>query len=287
MLVGGLLFVLVGIALADAKSDLESRKRELDTVKRDFDSARSGLTEYLEDSRDIRSLDLAQLEQLIIAICGSDIERNGDTAWELADDMTEKAQDTVEDEWDDLVKEHDEIEDDLEDLLNDIKSLRDNVKSLPEDDDIKADRAALLDELGKLLESADRAMTQLQDDYKAAANVKNGVMQGASNPRIRAAMEYGKLKHEEMQRGCHAAEVVLSSGRPDCIMFNKDDCQIIEFKPDSVGESAARDQASRYVSDVQNEFKADDRAKQNCKVDSSGVHQYTVIGKTYRACTAK
>lgn len=286
-LAGSALVVLVGLAVADARSDLESRKRDYDNLKRELGEATSDLAEYLEDSRDIRSLDLAQLEQLIIAICGSDIERSNDDAAELAKDMTSKAKDQVEDEWEDLSKEFGEIVGELEDILDDAKSLRDSVKSIPEDDDVKSDRQALLDDVIRLIDAADRAMAQVQEDYKAAANVKNGVMLGANNPRIRAAMEHGKDKHTEMQRDCHASEVVLSSGRPDCVMFDQDDCKVVEFKPSSVGESAARDQASRYISDVQTYFKDDERAVKNCKKDSSGVLQFTAVGKTYPACTAR
>jgi hypothetical protein len=280
----GCLLILVGIAVADAQSDLDSRKRDLDSAKREVDSVRSDITEYLRDSREIRALDADLLDKLITAFCGSDIERDGDEAMKLAKEMTKRAKESVEKDWNDLDREFGDVVGELEDLLDDLKGLRNSVSSIPEEDPIKSDRQALLDEIGRVIDSVDRAMAEVQNDHIAASNVKQGTMQGSNNPRIRAAMEHGKVKHQEMQRDCHASEVVLRSGRPDCVMFDNQDCKVIEFKPDSVGDSVARSQAEGYLADVQVYFKDDERAKKNCKVDSSGVHQYTAVSKTYPAC---
>ena len=110
-------------------------------------------------------------------------------------------------------------------------------------------------------------------------------MNGANNPKIRAAMEYGKRKHVEMQSSCHEKEVSLSSGRPDCVMFSKDDCKAIEFKPSSIGVDEAVTQARRYLADVSRYYKDDKRAVENCRTDSSGLPLFTAEGKTYPACT--
>jgi hypothetical protein len=97
-------------------------------------------------------------------------------------------------------------------------------------------------------------------------------------------MEYGKDMHTRLQssRGCDEREVVLSSGRPDCIKFEQDSCKIIEFKPSTYSESAARDQAARYLDDVKRKFKDDDRAKK-CK-QKDGYPEFTPVGETYTAC---
>jgi hypothetical protein len=109
-------------------------------------------------------------------------------------------------------------------------------------------------------------------------------MNGANNPVIRAEMEYGKEKHRSLQssRSCDKREVVLSSGRPDCIKFDSDDCKVIEFKPDS-GNSDAERQARGYVDDVRRKFKDDDRAKK-CKRDADGYPIFRPVGETYSAC---
>jgi hypothetical protein len=152
---------------------------------------------------------------------------------------------------------------------------------------MKSDRSSLLDQIERSVSETDRLYTKLQEDYRSLSNVKEGVLNGANNPKIRAAMEYGKRKHIEMQSSysCDEKEVVVSSGRPDCVKFKKDDCLVIEFKPSSVGESAARTQAERYLKDVQRYFKDDKRAIENCKKDSSGLPIFAPDGRTYPACS--
>jgi len=110
-------------------------------------------------------------------------------------------------------------------------------------------------------------------------------MAGANNPTIRARMEYGKQMHKKMQDDfeCDEKEVVLSSGRPDCIKFDQDDCKVIEFKPDTLTESDAARQASDYLEDVRDKFKDDERAKR-CKQTSEGRPIFEAVGKLYTAC---
>lgn len=128
-------------------------------------------------------------------------------------------------------------------------------------------------------------MEKVQSDRRTLDRVKDGVMSGSNNPTIRARMEYGKEKHKSLQssRGCDERELVLSSGRPDCVKFEADYCKVIGFKPDTWSESAARDQASRYIDDVRRRFKDDDRAKK-CKRDPDGYPIFTPVGETYTAC---
>ena len=109
-------------------------------------------------------------------------------------------------------------------------------------------------------------------------------MKGTNNPILRAKLEYGKQKHAELQGSysCDEREVTLSSGRPDCILFRDNNCQVIEFKPDSWDESKAADQARAYLDDVRERFKDDDRAKR-CKQTDGGA-EYTAVGITYPHC---
>lgn len=130
----------------------------------------------------------------------------------------------------------------------------------------------------------DRVFNKVTADYQTLTNLKEGVMNGSSNPRIRAAMEYGKEKHIYNQRICEEKEVSLSSGRPDCISFQRDSCVVWEFKPDTYSESEAKSQAERYLRDVQDKFKDDPRALENCKKDSDGKPIFEARGVTYPAC---
>lgn len=169
--------------------------------------------------------------------------------------------------------------------MNDAKALRQRAKELQSQDSIKDDAARLWSEVDRLVDSADRVMTGIQGDRSTLDRVKEGVMNGSNNPTIRARMEYGKDRHKSLQssRSCDEREVVLSSGRPDCIKFETDACKVIEFKPDTWSESAAREQAARYIDDVRRRYKDDDRAKK-CKRASDGYPVFDAVGETYTAC---
>jgi hypothetical protein len=130
---------------------------------------------------------------------------------------------------------------------------------------------------------------RINADLKSLTNVKEGAMNGANNPLIRARMDYGKEMHKNLQSSysCDVGkdgEVTLSSGRPDCIKFDQDDCKVIEFKPDTYRESDARDQAEKYLNDVRAKYKSDDRAKK-CTWNSDGPI-FSPVGKLYTACRA-
>jgi len=91
-----------------------------------------------------------------------------------------------------------------------------------------------------------------------------------------------RAKDLQSSYSCDEREVVLSSGRPDCVKFAQDDCQILEFKPDTYSTSAAESQARTYLEDVRRKFKDDDRAKKCKQVD--GYPFFRTIGVTYTAC---
>jgi hypothetical protein len=292
--IGGLLAIVVigllslsRVEAADARSDLDSYKREFENLRRDFDSRKIEADRYMENSRAVRALDKGELEKLIIAMCGNDAARDNDEASRLNLSLREKAIASVNTKWNDVEREFDVVDDKTERLMNDTKSLRDKVRNLADEASIHSERADLIDKVGRMVDDVDRLYAKIQEDFRAASNVKNGDLLGSNNPKIRSALEYGKAKHIEMQSSysCDEKEVTLSSGRPDCVNFKpKDDCQVIEFKPSTVGESAAQTQASRYLSDVRDKFKSDSRAD-NCKKDSDGYPIFVAVGKTYTACT--
>lgn len=267
----------------DPAGDLEARKRDFSTLKSSYQSRKTEVQKYLDASRALRSMDSDALTKLIGTICGVDISRNDDEAFRLAESLRDTMVSNVNRAWDDTIRNWEEAEDRTERLINDSKALRDSTKSLPDDETIRSDRTALISETERLVEETTGMYEDLMRDYNTLTNVKNGVMLGANHPTIRARMEYGKTKHQEMQSRCHEKEVTLSSGRPDCIVFATDDCQVIEFKPSTYSESQAASQAERYIADVQAKFKDDSRAA-TCRKDSNGAPIFRPVGVTYPAC---
>ena len=130
----------------------------------------------------------------------------------------------------------------------------------------------------------DWLLSKIQSDIRAFDNVKQGMMAGSNNAKLRATLELGKEMHRKLRgdRNCDEKEVSLSSGRPDCIKFDEGDCKVIEFKPDSYSEGQAESQAKNYIGDVRERFKHDDRAKR-CKQDG-GFPVFRPVGETYRRC---
>lgn len=109
-----------------------------------------------------------------------------------------------------------------------------------------------------------RAAEPRLSKYKGSAQVTEGVTRnvssieslksyellGSNNPRIRTKLEWGKKRHEEMQRGCQYSEVPVlhcsNAIRPGsgCIADCLKGCKVIEFKPDN---STARQEGDRQV----------------------------------------
>lgn len=209
----------------------------------------------------------------------------GDEVDRIARDLRDKAIDQVRREYDKTTDAGGRVVEQIERLMNDVKALRQRARDLKSQDAIKDDAGRLADDADRLVEVVDRLMEKVQSDTRTLDRVKDGVMNGSNNPTIRARMEYGKEKHKSLQssRSCDERELVLSSGRPDCVKFETDACKVIEFKPDTWSESAARDQASKYVDDVRRKFKDDDRAKK-CKRDADGYPLFAAVGETYTAC---
>lgn len=277
----------VRAALADPAGDLASRKSEWSQIQSRMAAVNGRISSYLERSKRLREMDKNELDQLIAQICRLDIARDDDEAERLAKSMTDKIVENVRREFDSLDDEADDvIGDEAEDLLNDAKSLRDTTDDLLSYDEVKSETQSLLQEMSTQIDRfTNDVYAKFSEDYRTLANLKEGLLKGSNNPRVRAAMEYGKEKHRYNQQVCAEKEVVLSSGRPDCVSFNKDACVVWEFKPDTYSESEAKSQAERYLRDVQDRFKDDSRALENCKKDSDGRPIFEARGVTYPHCT--
>ena len=279
-----LVVALAGILHADGRDDLSRAKDDYDSLSSRLDSVKSDVDGYLDESVKLRQMDKDQLDQLITQICKLDIERDDDAADRIAKDLRDKVVDTVRAEYDRTVDAGSHVWDELGSLESDAKSLRDRVHDLEDDDSVKDDAESLREQVDEMIERIDKLMDKINRDRSTLDRVKDGVMAGSNNPTIRARMEYGKEMHKKMQEDyeCDEKEVELSSGRPDCIKFDQDDCQVIEFKPDTLSEGEAVAQADGYIEDVRDKFKDDERAKK-CKQTSDGPI-FRAVGKLYTAC---
>lgn len=276
---------LAGVLHADAKDDLSRAKSEYDALKSKVDDIKDKTERFLESSRARRSMDADELDKLVEQLCRLDTEPNDEEVEKVSRELRERAIDNVRREYDKTVELGGRVFDQIERAMNDVKALRTRAKERKSQDAVKDDAGRLVDEVEKLVDVVDRLLEKLQSDRRTLDRVKEGVMYGANNPTIRARMEYGQEKHKSLQssRSCDERELALSSGRPDCVKFESEACKVIEFKPDTYGESTAREQANRYVDAVRRKFKDDDRAKK-CKRDADGYPIFTAIGETYSAC---
>ena len=217
-------------------------------------------------------------------LCKQDAEPNDRDVDDVVKNLVSTAVDNVKRNYDDTLRTAMDRVGGIERILDQAKAVRNRVKDLKSQDAVKDDASRLLDDAQRLVDDTDKLMEKVQSDLKSLENVKQGTMNGANNPTIRTKMEYGKEKHKDLQGSysCDEREVVLSSGRPDCVKFTQDDCQIIEFKPDTYSTGQAESQARQYLDDVRRKFKDDDRAKKCKQVD--GFPFFRTVGVTYPAC---
>ena len=232
----GLLVAAAGVLWADAQSDLDSAKRDYDSLKSKTDDLKDKVDRYLEQSRGLRSMDKEQLESLVEKLCRLDTEPDDREIDSIAKDMTERVVENVRKKYEEATRAGMDMVGLIERHLDNVKALRNRAKDLRSQDAIKDAASRLADDAERLVDAVDKLMEKTQSDLKTLDRVKEGAMNGANNPIIRAKMEYGKEKHKSLQssRSCDEKEVVLSSGRPDCVKFESDDCKIIEFKPEKV-----------------------------------------------------
>ena len=270
----------------DARDDLSRANSDYNALKSHYDDAKSKLEKYLDESVKLRAMDKDQLNDLITQMCRLDQKRDDDEVDRLDKELKDKVVERVKREYDHTVDDGSRVFDDLGHLESEAKSARDRARDLESKDEVKDGAQRLRQDIEQTQDAIAKLFERINSDRQTLERVKEGSMNGANNPTIRARMEYGKEMHKKLQsdRGCDEKEVVLSSGRPDCIKFDSDDCKIIEFKPDSYSTSQAESEASNYLRDVREKFKTDDRAKK-CKQDSDGPI-FRAVGETYPRCQA-
>jgi hypothetical protein len=275
---------IAGTLHADARDDLSRVKSDYDAVRSHYENAKSKVEQYLDESVKLRAMDKDQLNELITQICKLDEKRDDDEADRLAKELKDKVVDKVKREYDHTIEDGSRVFDELGHLESEAKSVRDRTHDLEGKDEVKSDAERLRQDVEKTEEEIAKLFERINRDRETLDRVKEGVTNGANNPTIRARMEYGKEMHKKKQSdfSCDEKETVLSSGRPDCIKFDTDDCKVIEFKPDTYSTSAAESQASKYLNDVRDKFKSDDRAKK-CKWNSEGPI-FRPLGELYPAC---
>ncbi len=102
---------------------------------------------------------------------------------------------------------------------------------------------ALKEKVQQLRNSIKKARARLEE------RLKDGLVRGYNNPKIRASIEVGKQKHEQLQRDCAAKEQEIGSGRIDCVDLSSDTCRVIEIKPNNdKAKDKGTDQLAKYKS---------------------------------------
>jgi len=277
-------FLFVFPAYADDKSDFDDFKDKYEDLADKYDDLNDQVKDFLEVSKDLRRMDEEELQSLIKGICELDIETRNDDATTIANDLVFDSVSTVSQFYIRLENDGNELLNSTEELMEDQKSLRNKYTGLKDSGEVGSDATSLISELTKLIEKTTRRYGEVSDNSRSLTNIKDGTMKGTNNPKIRAKLEYGKKKHEELQRSCDESEVSVSGGRADCVNFDKDACSVIEFKPNTYTESEAKNQAARYLDGIRSKYRTDSRAVENCKKDSDGDPIFEAKGQLYTAC---
>lgn len=142
--------------------------------------------------------------------------------------------------------------------------------------------------LGTLTGQGDRLVERANADklkkYKGSAEVRGNVakqietlqklksyeMLGANNPKVKARLEWGNKRHDELQGsiGCQYKEAKVehcnnairpgSGCRADCVVVSGSTCRVVEIKPDSSkGKEEGRPQVQAYTKGFRDWFAAD------------------------------
>ncbi|MCW5802987.1 MAG: hypothetical protein KIT31_11425 [Deltaproteobacteria bacterium] len=283
----GLLAGLGTALYADARDDLKNVKNDHVALKSRYDAAKSRVDTFINDSTVLRQMDEQKLDELITALCSSDVARDNDEIDRINKDLKDKIADRVTGVYNTVYEAGSRVQEEVTKIENEVANVQRRAKDLESNNDVKSDAESVRREIENLQELTKKLTERLNADYRSLTNVKNGTMNGANNPLIRARMEYGKEMHRKLQGdySCDERELTLGSGRPDCVKFIQDDCQVIEFKPSSYAEDDAVRQATKYLIDVRDRMKSDDRAKK-CKWTSDGPI-FRAVGKLYPKCTTR
>jgi hypothetical protein len=273
-------------ALADESSDfaglsadasaLEGRQQEL--LKRQ--------NEYIKGNVKLRSQSDEDMARLITEICNTDVSENygADMAIRMADD----AQRRISDVYGPLAYEKDKMLEKIDEQKKDLEEVQSKYSSLANSSEYGEKAKKLLIEISREINETNTIKNEVFRDFGSLTNVSNGIMKGANNPQVRAAMEYGKDQHKKKQADldCDDKEVAVSGGFADCVKFTESNgCVVIEIKPDTYSKSKAIDQAQGYIdAGLKSKYKDNDKAKKYCKLDSDGNLVFTPDWNTYPAC---
>lgn len=112
-----------------------------------------------------------------------------------------------------------------------------------------------------------------------------GILQGVKNAKVRARIQIGIDKHEQLQTGCTANEYQIPNGRIDCVNVSDGHCEVIEIKPKNDKALAkGREQLDGYKRTIEG-LHADNKLPellQRCVNDGKLNIQYDI--ETYEFC---
>jgi hypothetical protein len=287
-------FVLVlaagSTAAREAGNDIANVIRDLSNLEGSLQNLAARHEAHIRESRDLRGFDEEQLRILIEKLCGLDRLREGDEAYGIAKRLEEDAKSRVQPRYRNLSGAAEQLLRDADYLYDQFEAVADKVDDLDDSPDsgVKAKAIALIPRVQKGLDLTKKMMAEVTADMNSLANVNTGTRLGMNDATVRAKVEYGKAMHIQLQQRWQCrerdhGEMTLSSGRPDCVLFIEDACQVVEFKPDTYSISDAASQAARYIPDVQNKFKGTPEAAK-CSKDSSGMPVFRAVGNLYSAC---
>jgi hypothetical protein len=202
--------------------------------------------------------------------------------------MADDARERISDIYESLKAEKDKMDKKIDDQKKDLEEIQSKYTYLENSSEYGAKAKPILEEIKREIEETKTVKDSVMRDFNSFTNVSNGIMKGANNPQVRAAMDYGMDQHEKKQKdlGCDDKEVEVAGGRKaDCVKFTESDgCVVIEIKPDTYSESKAIAQAKSYIDGLKSKYKDNDKAKKNCKQDSDGNWIFKPDWDTYPAC---
>lgn len=195
-------------------------------AKGDWSAARSKADEFKSRHQELRKLAPEETRRVVSAICEADEDARKDAGRDASERVARSVGDKLSD---------------LERVRNDAYKLLDEVIG---DDDLKGNR-----------DDAKRLKEEVSTRWDSVERMSRS-LRGANHPVVAFMLDQGQRTHADRQGDCHASEVVLDSGRADCLMATGETCTVIEFKPqNSRAISKGVDQYRRYVRDLNEQLK--------------------------------
>ena len=192
----------------------------------DWSAAQSKAEEFKGKQEELKSLTPDEARSIVKAICEADEDERKD----VGHDISERVKGVVSDKYEELKSVKEEAERKLDEVIDDddLKDNHEDAKSLKED-------------VARRWEIVDRMTRSLR---------------GANHPVVAFMIKQGQQAHKDRQEHCDAREVVLESGRADCLMATGSTCKVIELKPkNSKAIGKGKEQAQNYARDLNEELK--------------------------------